>query len=264
MRPVRLDAPVAVGGANLDGVAARGGVPLVDPLAPGVDGADLRRGGPPARRRRPRGPRRRSMPRCWAQATPATATARRPSLASGRGASMRDIVLIGASLGPAALDPVRRRRRRTWSARGRRATWSRTRSRTGRARPCAREAVLGRQRLAVHRDGEHRVAAVDERPRSACRSSTRRPTCDTIWSAPGGRPPRPAGRRAGTPSQRALPTYLPPTSFETQVSVMSRSIDRELEQLVEGELDLPVDHAVDAQAPASASTAGTTSAVSTR
>ena len=42
----------------------------------------------------------------------------------------------------------------------------------------------GRQRLAVHADGEHRVAAVESRPPSACRWSCRRPSVDTIWSAP--------------------------------------------------------------------------------
>ena len=44
-----------------------------------------------------------------------------------------------------------------------------------------------------------------------------------IWSTPGRTPARSSRSLVRTPSQRAAPTYGPPTSFETQVRVMSRS-----------------------------------------
>ena len=44
-----------------------------------------------------------------------------------------------------------------------------------------------------------------------------------IWSTPGLMPARSRRSLVRTPSQRAAPTYWPPTSFETQVRVMSRS-----------------------------------------
>ena len=46
----------------------------------------------------------------------------------------------------------------------------------------------------------------------------------TIWSAPGSGSASSSSSRSGAPIQRALPTYGPPTWFETQVSVMSRSM----------------------------------------
>ena len=51
--------------------------------------------------------------------------------------------------------------------------------------------------------------------------STERPT---IWSAPGSGSASSSSSRSGAPIHRALPMYGPPTGFETQVSVMSRSI----------------------------------------
>ena len=80
-----------------------------------------------------------SMPRCCAHATPPTVTFPAGTVASGLGASMRDIVLIRRLLGPAALDPVRVIRAERASARGRRATWWPRRSRRGRARASARD-----------------------------------------------------------------------------------------------------------------------------
>ena len=54
----------------------------------------------------------------------------------------------------------------------------------------------------------------------------------------------PASRRRsaiGTPIQRALPAYGPPTSLDTQVRVMSRSISRRSSSSVEREPELLVD-----------------------
>ena len=47
---------------------------------------------------------------------------------------------------------------------------------------------------------------------------------DRIWSAVSPTPAMSSRSVRRTPSQRAPPTYGPPTSLETQVSVMSRSI----------------------------------------
>jgi hypothetical protein len=51
------------------------------------------------------------------------------------------------------------------------------------------------------------------------------PSTDRLssWSAPDRMPASSSSGPSRTPVQRALPTYGPPTSFETQVSVMSRS-----------------------------------------
>ena len=71
---------------------------------------------------------------------------------------------------------------------------------------------------------------------------------DFTASAPSWTPASSSRSRTGTPSQRGVAQRtLPPTGFETQVSVIRRSIIRRLEQVLVGELDLLVDHAVDAQ-----------------
>ena len=47
---------------------------------------------------------------------------------------------------------------------------------------------------------------------------------DSTWSALARAPARRSSPASGTPSQRALPLYVPPTSFETQTRVMSASV----------------------------------------
>ena len=46
----------------------------------------------------------------------------------------------------------------------------------------------------------------------------------TNWSEPAATPASASRSRSGTPIQRAEPAYWPPTSLDTQVRVMSRSI----------------------------------------
>ena len=72
---------------------------------------------------------------------------------------------------------------------------------------------------------------------------------ETSWSAAGSTPASSSKGFSGTPTQRALPMYGPPTSFETHVSVMSRSIRSPSDELLEVQRDLPIDHAVDPQRP---------------
>ena len=52
-----------------------------------------------------------------------------------------------------------------------------------------------------------------------------------------------------TPVHHALPIRSPPTSFETQQSVTHVSVRPPGQQILVGEGDLVVDHAVDAQLP---------------
>jgi hypothetical protein len=47
---------------------------------------------------------------------------------------------------------------------------------------------------------------------------------DSTWSAPARTPARRSRSASGTPSQRALPLYVPPTWFDTQTRVMSASV----------------------------------------
>ena len=70
-----------------------------------------------------------------------------------------------------------------------------------------------------------------------------------IWSAPVRTPARSSRSRVRTPSQRAPPTYGPPTSFETQVRVMSRSTSGIAQEVVEREGVGTVDVAVDRELP---------------
>ena len=96
-----------------------------------------------------------------AQATPPKVTGPRSISAPSRGTSMRDSVLIGR----APDQPSRSSRPapgRTGSTPGRPPTWWPTRTRTGRAPPGGRVAVLGGQGPAVHGDRQQRVAAVGE------------------------------------------------------------------------------------------------------
>ncbi len=73
---------------------------------------------------------------------------------------------------------------------------------------------------------------------------------DSTMSAPGWTPARSSRAATGTPSHCALPASVPPTSFETQVSVIVRSHERHGEQVTEGQLELVIDHPVQPQPPA--------------
>ena len=175
-----------------------GGVPLVDPLAPGVD----------------RWPRRRA--RAWCHVAVVDADLDPLDAAVLGPGDAGDGDRAGAELGerrrrvdarhrldrrlggPAALDPVRRRSaskvvssRSTSHLRGRHVAVE-----AGHDHP-HREAVLERQRLAVHPDGEHRVAAVH---RDRGRGADGQPVDGA--GRPAGRRrvrrrPRSAGRRSG-------------------------------------------------------------------
>ena len=106
-----------------------------------------------------------------------------------------------------------------------------------------------RQRRAVHADGEQRVASVHH---DLGRRADRHAVVGGHAAAGrcrGGCRPRAAGRPAGRPSHRALLIRSPPTSFETQHSVIQRSIIGRASSCVVGERHRPVDHAVDAQLP---------------
>ena len=199
------------------------GVPFEDPLAPGVDGVDGRRAGPPAMAPPSTRTSTRSMPRCCAQATPAMATLPAATRANGLGVSIRDIVLIGLP-SPSRARPSTGRRRRSGQLELDQPLGGRDVAvQAGHDHP-DRVAVDGRQRLAVHRRRPASRRDRRGRPRSGCRSTCRRSSGETIWSAPAWTPACSRTVASGTPIQRAFPTYSPPTSLETHVRVMSRSI----------------------------------------
>ena len=103
------------------------------------------------------------------------------------------------------------------------------------------------ERGAARRSSPRRPARRGRRaPRRGSRTCSRRSTADDLGRR-GRCRPRPADRR-DAPSQRAVPTRPPPISLDTQVMVMSASIGHGREVRVV-ELDLPVDHAGDFQAP---------------
>ena len=87
---------------------------------------------------------------------------------------------------------------------------------------------------------------------------------ETSWSAAGSTPASSSKGFSGTPTQRALPMYGPPTSFETHVSVMSRSISSRATSCSKSRVisrsTMPWIRSVQS----SARTAGTSRAVSTR
>ena len=162
------------------------------------------------------------MPTCCAHAMPATTTVPACLRAPGTGVSIRDSVLIGPLLRPAARHPVR------VVGRERRELHVHDPLAGGHVAVQAghdhahRKAVLDRQRLAVHGDREHRVAAVHERgDRGADRHAVGRPHHQLVR----------VRMDAGLLEQRlrqgadppAFPMYGPPTGFDTQQSVMSRS-----------------------------------------
>ena len=112
-----------------------------------------------------------------------------------------------------------------------------------------REAVLDRQRLAVHRHREHRVAAVGE---GLERGAAGPAVVGGLQHGVGAglrRRPRPGRRASSTPLHQALPIRSPPTGLETQLSVTQASVSSRCDQVVVGQRDLVVDHAVDAQLP---------------
>ena len=186
----------AVGGPYAHRVAAGGGVPAVDPLPPQV------RCRPSARRRLLPRRRRRSAPRprrcrgVCAQATPAIG----PAPARRWRERLRGVdagaILIGASAAQsrsiqyASIGVVRRQLMPVIHLQA-------LRSRRDRGRPSGRGSRARGQGLAVHADGDHRVAAVGARVERRAdghavdvggrRSGRRRPR----------RRPARAGRRAG-------------------------------------------------------------------
>ena len=126
--------------------------------------------------------------------------------------------------GPAAPRPVGLLGWRTSSPRSRPATWSPTRSRTARARPCARGSRA--RRAGARRSSPRRRSRRARRVTAAMGVLADQPSADrdSSCSAAGSTPARARRSRNGTPSQTALPAYGPPTSFDTQVRVRSRSI----------------------------------------
>ena len=99
--------------------------------------------------------------------------------------------------------------------------------------------------LPVHRDREHRVAAVHgHRRRRSDGEPVDRSRDDLVGAGVDAGLFEQIGF-SGAPIHRALPMYGPPTSFETHVSVMSRSMSARDSQLLEVKLHLAIDHAVD-------------------
>ena len=180
----------------------------------------------PRRRRRP-APRPCEMPRCCAQATPATIDRARPSgRCRPRGVSIRDCVLIGACARPAARHPVRVEVGEAGQLQlGEPLAWP-TRSRTGRAPPSA---PGSRARSAAARRSCRRRASRRGRraaPRSACRQV--QPSTDRLDHLVG------AVERARASSSRSLSGYAEPARVADQVAA----------DLVgdAGQRDVPLDH----------------------
>ena len=87
-----------------------------------------------------------------------------------------------------------------------------------------REPVLDRQRLAVHRDRQHRAAVVGQRRRAACRRSSRRRRSASPRRRRPGRRPRRAGRASADAAPPGVADQVPPTGLETQLSVIQSSV----------------------------------------
>ena len=206
-----------------------------------------------------------SMPRCLGPGH-AGDRARVPAstLARPRGVSMRDIVLIGPCLRPAALDPVLvevvegRQLDLGHPLGGRHVAVEAGHDEAG------GEAVLDGQRLAVHADGEHGVAAVHHGLHGGAGGAAVDRAADDLVGA---------GLHAGLVEQRRRAARRasgrcrrswPPTSLETQVRVMSRStISRSSRSSKVS--SIVVDHAADAERPGREGGPGAaTRAVSTR
>ena len=112
-----------------------------------------------------------------------------------------------------------------------------------------REAVLDRQRPAVHGDRQHRVAVVGERGE---RGGAGPAVLRGLQHAVGvrrGRRPRASRSAIRTPLHQALPTRPPPTSLDTQLRVTHASVSAAGDEVVVGQHQLAVDHPVDAQPP---------------
>ena len=84
---------------------------------------------------------------------------------------------------------------------------------------------------------------------AGCRRSSRRRRSGARRPRRPGRRPSAAGRASRTPLHQALPIRSPPTSLDTQLSVIHASVRSPGEQLVVGQHQLAVDHAVDPQRP---------------
>ena len=217
-----LRRPGRVGGAHRERVLAGRGVPRPGPLPPGVDRGDVverapsatarRRPAPPRPRRRGAGPRRPRRPR-----------RRRPSRRRRRRVDA-GLQLDRRLRRPAAADPVgvevgeAGQLQLGQPLRGRHVAVE-----AGHDHP-DREAVLDRQRLAVHADGEQGVAAVAQhRGRGAGGEPVDRPADHLVG----------AGLRIGLVEQVADPDAEP-----------ARVADQVAADLVgdAGERDVPLDH----------------------
>ena len=138
-------------------------VDLAGPLHPGVVARHPAPARPPARRRRRAATSTPSMPVCCAQATPPTGPARpRPRRRAGY-VDPR----LRSSPAPARTSRARSSRRSIWSNRVTSMSTTHLRRRDVAVEPRHdhphREAVLDRERLAVHRERQHRVAVVGQR-----------------------------------------------------------------------------------------------------
>ena len=112
-----------------------------------------------------------------------------------------------------------------------------------------REAVVDRQRPAVHRDRQHRVAVVGERgERRAAGPAVLGGLQHRVGAGEQTRP-RPRIGASRTPLHQALPIRSPPTSLLTQLRVTQASVNSPGEQVVVGQRDLALDHPVDPQRP---------------
>ena len=154
---------------------------------------------------------------------------------------------------------------RRWSPRGPPPTWSPTRSRTAPAPPCApgsraRSAAARRSCRSPSMASRPSVQHVERR---RGREAVELSRVDTM-SAPARAPARASRSATRTPCQPALPTRLPPTSFETQASVIHRSIcgiaSRSAQSMVSGRCTMPCTFSFQL----SVGTRGSTNAVSTR
>ncbi len=187
------------------------------------------------------------MPRVCAQATPAIGTVPGDRFASPPGVSMRLIVLIGASasqprgtqywsnaskvVSSISVEPLRRRHVAVQAGNDQ----------------AGREPVLEGERLAVHRHGDQRVAPVERRDREAARVAVGRPTDDLVrrWVD--------AGLGEQVVEARAEPAGGADEAATDLVGHAGHGDVRldqvTVEEVRVRELDLPVDHAGDAQRP---------------
>ena len=208
----------------------------------------------------------RLIPRCWAQATPATTTGTGGRAGcAGAGGSIRDCGLDGALRRPAARHPVRVEVGEAWSAPARSPLAGRRRSRRGRARPSAPGSRA--RPAAARRSSRPRAAAPARRAArpSGCRTSSRRPSG------------RPAGRRPACGSglvEQVAERDAEPAGVADQVAadLVGDAGQRDVRAPPSGgraarrrSTRSGCDQAVDRAAARSAgSTCGTTSAVSIR